>query len=519
MESKSCLVSRRRPEALFILLLTAAAAALRFHFLGVKSFWLDEASSVTFARQPWLDFLHTMWWGEANMAFYYLILRGWLHFGDSEFWLRSLSVAFGVLAVPAVYALGKRFVSSQVGIAAAILLTIQSFHIQYSQELRSYSLVVLLLILSTYAFLALMETPDRSSLWLAYVALSVLAIYTQVFALFVIASQWIVLTPSRIKRLGVGKLLSAGTAMATLVVPIVLVMRREDKGQLDWVPRPSLASISGVLENLDGKSAAGSQGAVVAMLLLGLYLALWICAIVWIFRRGKQEAENPKAQAAVSLFALWLIFPLAVMIGISWVKPIFYPRYLLMCVPAAILLASQGLVALYGAFKPGRLVASGVFLLLIVLGAFECRDYYSSFKNYGNNWRGVANYILEHEEPADAVIFYTFTGHRVFEYYAGREGETNHGIREPAVLFPLELDRASIEKRTEPYHRIWLVLHQTRGTPVTDQQSRGIREALHENFQLRREKEFTGDGPTQGESGAIWVGLYTASDRSEALRQ
>ena len=62
-----------------------------------KPFWFDECFSVVGARLSWANFLRLLWWREANMSLYYVLLRIWLgvcpRSGQSEFFIRSLSVA------------------------------------------------------------------------------------------------------------------------------------------------------------------------------------------------------------------------------------------------------------------------------------------------------------------------------------------------------------------------------------------------------------------------------------------
>src|ERR1700722_18761821 len=72
--------------------LAMAAAVLRFSYLGRKPFWFDECFSVEAARLSWHKLLPLLWRREANMSLYYLMLRGWLHFGSSPFFVRSFSV-------------------------------------------------------------------------------------------------------------------------------------------------------------------------------------------------------------------------------------------------------------------------------------------------------------------------------------------------------------------------------------------------------------------------------------------
>src|ERR1035438_4219118 len=96
------------------------------------------------AQLPWSDFWRMTTTTEANMSLYYVLLRGWLRFGDPAWWVRLLSALTAVAVVPIVYWIGRELLSDRAGVLAALLLAINVFHIRYSHEARSYSLVVLL---------------------------------------------------------------------------------------------------------------------------------------------------------------------------------------------------------------------------------------------------------------------------------------------------------------------------------------------------------------------------------------
>src|SRR5260370_28024515 len=131
---------------------TAAATALRFLFLARKPFWFDEAFSVEIARMSWHDLTRLLWWREANMSLYYVLLRGWLHFGSNPFYIRSLSVLASVATLPAIFWLSCKFVDRRLGLIAAALLSCTAYAISYAQEARSYSLFVLLSTLASGFF-------------------------------------------------------------------------------------------------------------------------------------------------------------------------------------------------------------------------------------------------------------------------------------------------------------------------------------------------------------------------------
>src|SRR5271168_1312610 len=104
-----------------LVLLAAAAAALRFLFLVRKPFWFDECFSVEVARLSWHDFGRLLWRREANMSLYYLLLRGWLHFGSSPFFIRSLSVIISLATLPAIFWLAWKLFDRRVALLAAAL--------------------------------------------------------------------------------------------------------------------------------------------------------------------------------------------------------------------------------------------------------------------------------------------------------------------------------------------------------------------------------------------------------------
>ena len=144
----------RRVRHLTLFLLTAASAAIRFLFLARKPFWFDECFSVEVARLDWRNFLHLLWWREANMSLYYLLLRIWLHFGRSEFFIRTLSVLVAAATLPAIYWLARLLYNRRVALIAATLFTFNAYSVRYAQEARSYELLVLLATLSSVFLVA-----------------------------------------------------------------------------------------------------------------------------------------------------------------------------------------------------------------------------------------------------------------------------------------------------------------------------------------------------------------------------
>ena len=175
-----------------LLLLLVAGIAIRFVGLARKPFWFDECFSVEVARIGWRNFLHLLWWREANMSLYYLLLRMWLRLGRSEFFIRSLSVVFAAATLPAIYWLARLLYDRRVALIAAALFAFNAYSVRYAQEARSYALFLLLATLSSGFLVAFLRAPTHRNR-IAYVAVSVLAVYAHFYALLLLAAHWLAL--------------------------------------------------------------------------------------------------------------------------------------------------------------------------------------------------------------------------------------------------------------------------------------------------------------------------------------
>jgi hypothetical protein len=128
----------------------ALGASLRLYALSEESLWRDEISSITIAQ---LDLIRMVQNRAADIhpPLYYFLLHYWTAlFGHSEGAVRALSVVFGVLTIPVMYAVGRRLFDERVGLLSALIIALAEFHIRYAQEAKGYSLLALLALLSMY---------------------------------------------------------------------------------------------------------------------------------------------------------------------------------------------------------------------------------------------------------------------------------------------------------------------------------------------------------------------------------
>ncbi len=406
-------------ELILLALITGMAAILRIHSLAAKSFWFDEGVSVAIARLDWYNFARILWRREANMSLYYFLLHGWLLFGGSEFFVRSFSVLFAVASVPAIYLLGRQLFDSRVGLIAAALLAVNAYLVQYSQDARSYSLMVLLGLLSSLYFLKCLSEPSGRNRT-AYILSSVLAVYAQFFSLLLVVAQW-----ASLKMLAPGQThLQTRTGkdcrwITLLVSPILIFVLTTGAGPLRWVQRPGWKDLWTF-----ALLSTGNGGPL--LLLASVAACLAALAPAWHTRR---ERQVPWEVWRYRYLLCWLLAPLLLTLALSLIKPLFVPRYFIFCLPALLLLVARGLSRL----RSAPLQATALLFVLILSLRGSAGYYRRDLDIQRDDWRGATQYLLNHAQPGDALLFHAPMGRMPYEFYHSVQGS---GSQAPAVLYP-----------------------------------------------------------------------------------
>jgi hypothetical protein len=442
-----------RPSALELGVLAAMVAGgawLRLHALSAKTFWFDEGVSVGIARLDGYNFIRILWRREANMSLYYLLLRPWLHFGNGESFVRLLSVIFGVATIPLIYLLGRKLFNSQVGLIAAGLLTINAYHVRYSQEARSYSLMVFLSVCSSFFFLRCLESPTRARR-VTHLAFSSAAVYAHFYSLLLLVAQWIAgphsgNTSTREARI-------SWRWIAVLISPIALFVATTGAGPLRWIHRPGLRDFAEL-----GLRLTGNGG----WILLLAYATASTAGVL-----GDRAGENgspPFLRVWRARFLLlWMLFPVALVFLLSFARPLFLPRYFIVCLPPLLLLAAAGL-----SYIRSPWLQIPALLIVLLLSWQGTHAYYrEDFDLQREDWRAAAEYLLTRSQRGDALMFHVAMGRMPYEFYHSLRGAS---ASDPAVLYPNHGDRISfldfVEKPdyrnlasvVADHPRIWLVL-------------------------------------------------------------
>ena len=450
-------VSARRAHWIALLLLLATCAAVRFSFLARKPFWFDECFSVEVARISWGNLLHLLWWREANMSLYYVLLRIWLRFerynAQSEFFIRSLSVVVAAATLPAIYWVARQLYDRRVALIAAALFAFNAYSVRYAQEARSYALFLLLATVSSGFLLAFLREPGRRN-WLGYVIISILAVYAHFYALLLLAAHWLALRwlskdglPSHQPGANVwAHVRRAWITIGLAVLPLLVFVAKTGAGPIRWIQRPGLRDVLEFYEHLAG----GSDWALPVFC-----AAAGIAAVAPHARKLWARGQNWEIWRSQFLL-IWLFFPVALTVLLSFARPVFLGRYMIFCLPALLILVAAGL----GRLRPQWLLAAAPAGILLLCGQGVFFVYGHDFDDERDACGAATDFILDHTQPGDAVIFH-IAGTRVpYEFFRSlRAGENTASPRFTAQFGP---------EIVFPYHGPGLDYRDFTGKPTAD---------------------------------------------------
>jgi mannosyltransferase len=450
-----------RKIVLLLLLILAVGSFLRIYDLGAESLWLDEAATINEVAMSVPEIAE-----HSNQPpLYLLILRFWIYlFGTSEVALRFPSVIFGVISIVLVYLVGGSLFNKRVGLVAGLLAAMSCFYIHYSQEARSYSLLLLLSLLSYLFFVKILQG-DRKWYYAAYFLATLLLGYTHIYGLLLIPSQllffllfWKKYRPQRIKF----AVTVAVTILALLpLIPLMggRVVSIAQEGF--WIVTPGLGSIMYTLVAFTGYDVGRAFIPVAfvfsAFLLLAIagFFSLKIAGGQWHWRKPLRKLGSldwdikPAPIEPGVLLLIWLFFSIVVpFIASQFMTPLYLTRYMIGASPAFYLMVARGV----GHLDRKRLFYP-VLAIIVVLSSVGLYYFYKD--NVKPQWREAAALVEQNSLSNDTIIFCTGFCRTPFNYYY--QGElTESGIgkyEEDRRVIAGLVDEAVYGK-----DRLWLVM-------------------------------------------------------------
>lgn len=481
-----------------LLLLLVVAFSLRVYALDSQSLRGDEAATVHYSAMPVTGLWELSSITDPHPPLYYLLLHPWQWWlGEGEWPMRFAGVLASVLAVAALYRLGRQtHLSTLICLLAAGLLAVNPLQVWLAQDVRAYALFTLLGLLSAGALWSALHQRPRLKLnrlesgpsapgpalaqvsvrqgarqsapWLLYVFFTVACLYTHYYTIFLIAFEglfvllharkfWVSRWPWLASQLVIGLAILPGLQLA-------YNFAGQAAGGIETIPTTDILRLASTAL-LTGFTISDNWG-----LWLSLLLApLWLAGLVSLLRQNQ----------TIGLF--WTLFfaaPVLGVIGLSIGRPFFKERFLIQAQPAFEVLLAAGLVALFQLANgpksktaneqhPVRITSRPLnrryawrFLVPLMLGLLLLGNSVA-LANYFTNpayakatpWRLYHDYVSDHAQPGDVML--TNFPEAAVSYYSPNVL--------PFYVVPAERD-LSINFRLEQtaaiaraYRRIWFL--------------------------------------------------------------
>lgn len=404
------------------------AFLLRFYNLAAISLWHDEAFSALLIKYSWGEMFQRIA-ADVHPPFYYIVLRSWNYlFGDGLFALRFFSLFFGILAIVFTYLFIKRaFKNDSLAIVSALLIAINPFQIQFSQEMRMYTLGAFLLMFSSWMLVVAIQS-GRWRDWIFYGVLAGLALQTHYFLMFSVFAQAVYLVAVLIwsNRAKVGDLFKGRLFKASLVAYAVAFLvflpwlstflKQFNQVQENyWIQSMEAISIPVTLWKMIAADwntiAVHSFGIDIQKQIVGENF-LWIFSGIFILIFAFVLLKNRKQQFS-GLVASSFVVPFILAVILSFKRSLYMDRYFIFAGLFYLII-----MAMFFSAIRWRALRSALVALIVLF----------SFYFYVSNWQNInvsvkpgmaaaASYINQNARSNDKIYVGSSFVYFTFKYY------------------------------------------------------------------------------------------------------
>jgi mannosyltransferase len=343
------------------------------------SYWIDEGISVGIASHPLADIPGLMR-QDGSPPLYYMLLHVWTElFGTRETVTHQLSLGFALLCIPAAYWAASAW-GRLAGLAAAALAAFSPFLDVHAVETRMYTLVVLLGLLATGAYVRGFVGRERRHVVVFALLLAVM-LYSHNWALFFAVGAGAGIAGLALVRRDAGVLrdgaLAAGGTLLLYLPWVPTLLDQAEHTGAPWSTTPTARSLEEIPHALFGTDRA--------IWFLLLAAAVGFAVVVW--RRRDEEREAGRALALTIAVSVGLAY------GFAQLEPGWASRYFAVFLPPAILLLALGAAR-------ARVVGAAA----VVAFAWISYNPVTPSPYFKSNAEAVANEVNRSLRPGDVVL-------------------------------------------------------------------------------------------------------------------
>lgn len=463
-----------RKSTILIAAFSLVYIAVRLSRLTDSCLWFDEIFSIHAAEHPWGEIIPFIAKDLIHPPLFYVVLKLWTAAGgESLFWLRLLPVVCSVLAPYPLWMLCRELKLRQGTIVVVFgLFAVNGALIKYAQEVRMYSLLLFLSLMSIWLFSRYYFR--GKSFWML-VIVNVLLVYTHYFGWFVVLSEVLVIVVAqRIKILRT--LLMLAVTAAAFVPWVIALFRFAEPGSsveqnIGWMQSPGIRQIIELMFDLvdpfyfqqSSIDLAANYPVAVPVVLL-----IFAAAVVYLL-----DFRNEPNKDRIYFLAVLAAFPVLAVFLLSWLMPvsIWGSRHLLIVFPPVLVLTAILLTDI----KPDILrycLPAGLFVFatagfIMQLRIEPPRHIWCAWEGFAGEW------VLAGQNSSRPRRLYVFEDLVAYHYWFAVRTRANYEVKlvkgvegvpnDPAYFLPRGFDGVLISDLSDINEdEIWISFREQR---------------------------------------------------------
>lgn len=411
----------------------------RLYDIDAMPFWLDEVTTVHRASLPFWDMVADSL-ANHHLPSYFALVGAFGRLGEmSEFFLRLPSAVFGAASCGVLFLIGRALGGTRAGLVAGMLLALSPLQVQYGQEARSYTFVILMMAIGLLGFVQIAKDPRGASLpwrdpaarhapWVIYTlgtAASLNVLSTGFFWL-ISANVGALVILLREREMDRGRFLRRWLLAQGLVLlatlPWFAAMDVFTHGKMtnatNWVPQITWHSFLSVLGSLYlMRITRLINFHTFPAAVPGFGLLVVVLGVLGLLYLRQMRAARPEARARGLMPALVVAaaVPPALILLISIVKPLWMPRYLLWSTVPFLVFVGLGVNTLPQRFRNGAVAA------ILLLAVANLLPYYKAETK--PRWDLAARVLTHEMKPGDMILISDELPVYMMNFFLDRRGE------------------------------------------------------------------------------------------------
>ncbi len=340
--------------------------AIRVWRLTDACLWFDEIFSIHAAEHSWSSLFGFVAQDLIHPPLFYVLLKAWAGIGgEGVFWLRLFSVVCSSASIYPFISLCRELkLKTSAFLLALLFFAVNGSLIKYAQEVRMYSLLLFLSLVSLWLFSRFFFR--GKNIWIL-TTVNVLLIHTHYFGwLIVIGEVAVIAILQRIKLRHV--LIMFGIDLAAFVPWMITIIKAANAGSdvsqnIGWIARPGLRSMFDLVFDMVEPfyyQVSSTEPSTIIQITLPLVVMIAAAKLIYLIEWRKNDGHE-----RFWLLGIITLVPMILAFAISWISPysIWGSRHLIVIFAPILMLAAVFLTEISNRIVRYGLLTVAMFLI------------------------------------------------------------------------------------------------------------------------------------------------------------